>query len=131
MHRPSYSSVAVLFIGIGVGSAGTFLLTSSKVEDLVASSYLRSASDARSFAQVLDDIKAHRETQAIARLEGNLAAALVSLGDYETVFPASRREPQVYEALATVRTYVASHPALTLPPEAVSTLAMGSTKDGR
>jgi hypothetical protein len=116
-----------LFIGIGVGSAGTFLLTSSKVEDLVASSYLRSASDARSFAQVLDDIKAHRETQAIARLEGNLAAALVSLGDYETVFPVSRREPQVYEALATVRTYVASHPALTLPPEAVSTVAMGST----
>ncbi|MBA8889715.1 hypothetical protein FHW12_003962 [Dokdonella fugitiva] len=93
MRKPIYGLVVALLSGVGIGSAGTFLLTSSKVEDLVASSYVRSASDARSFAQVLDDIESHREAQAIVRLEGYLGIALASLGDYETVFPEPRREP--------------------------------------
>jgi len=131
MYKPIYGLVVALLSGVGIGSAGTFLLTSSKVEDLVASSYVRSASDARSFAQVLDDIESHREAQAIVRLEGYLGIALASLGDYETVFPEPRREPRIYEALATVRAYVASHPTLALPAEAANALAMGSAKDGR
>ncbi|HEU4665384.1 MAG TPA: hypothetical protein VFS55_15245 [Dokdonella sp.] len=118
--------VITLIVGMAVGCSGTYLLTSARVDDLVASSYQRSASDARAFAQTLEDVRAHRDTQAISRLEANLSAALIALGDYETVFAADQRDPRVYDALTTARDYLAGHPDVDLPPDAAKALAMGS-----
>lgn len=127
MYRQSLGLVAMLAIGMVAGFMGAHQMASSKIEELVAASYLRSASDARSFAKTLEDIRAHKDAQAISRLEGYLSAALISLSDYESVFPVGNREPQIYEALASVRKYVASHAEVTLPPAAERALTMRGT----
>lgn len=124
MYRPNPRLMAAFVVGLAAGYVVASVVTSSQIKDLVAASYLRSASDARSFAQALEETRTHADAQVIHRLEADLSIALVSLSDYETVFAADRREPRIYEALAIARKYVASHPEVTLPPEAARALAM-------
>jgi hypothetical protein len=116
MSKQVAGLLTALVLGAVLGALGTYLSVVSQFELMAGLFYFRTADDARRNVSLLEEIRDHQESKAIARLEGTLTAELVSLSDYEKVIAEDQRDPAVFEGIAIAKRYADSHPGVKQAP---------------